>query len=619
MKSQRTRTTCAMLFGLGLLCSPATNARAYAPLGGTMFELGDEPCLKGRGNCAIYPKSAQLPSGRLVAAFEKSTVAASGGAAGQTLPIYTSTNYGSSWEPLSAVPAPAYLTSDPAYAKFTSHWTNPYLYVLPQTVGNLQAGTLLLASIVSGEDEYYRDQKASEPSWVPSNDGDRRDLAIALFASHDEGSSWEFVNTVATGGWQGGSAGAIGQHIANANTFAQVDPLWEPHLMVYNNQLVCFYSDENDYLAVDPSTGEALLNPNNDTAPDSHGQVLVHKTWDGTAANWSGPIVDVAGTTVTLSDGTTQIGGGRPGMSTVVPTEDGLWLLTFEYWGGGANTRYKLASDPLAFGADNDVEGQPVSQLPTTAGSGQLAQGGSPVLVKLGDGRLAYNASDSGNIWVNASGRSDGAWTEFQTTLGSGYSRNLQYVQGTGRVVILQGTWGGASDDALIRYGEVDLGYSSGPYFQLINRATGLVIGTGGNTTDANIGNQDVPDVVTEARGSVVNLATQAWHVTVKANGAVTLLNQAGGRAAAIWTGNATTGQLIGQWTDDLADGSWVLVETDSGYARLQSALNPNLYLTAPQSPGQLQLQTTTSDGTQEWLLWPQAAAVPAPSLTTCN
>ena len=32
-------------------------------------------CLKGHGNCAMYPKAAALPGGRLVVAFEKSTVA----------------------------------------------------------------------------------------------------------------------------------------------------------------------------------------------------------------------------------------------------------------------------------------------------------------------------------------------------------------------------------------------------------------------------------------------------------------------------------------------------------------------------------------------------------------
>lgn len=190
-----------------LLAIPMATAQAYNPTGGILYQLGDEPCLKGRGNCAVYPKSAQLPSGRLVASFEKATVVPETGSAdGETLPVHRSDDHGTSWQPLSEVKAPAYLSSDPKYAKYTSNWTNPYLYVLPQAVGKLKKGTLLLASVVSGDDHYYKEHKAADPNWTPSNDGDRKDLAIALYSSTDEGRTWKVVNVIATGGWQGGSA-----------------------------------------------------------------------------------------------------------------------------------------------------------------------------------------------------------------------------------------------------------------------------------------------------------------------------------------------------------------------------------------------------------------------------
>ncbi|MDX2936620.1 hypothetical protein P1P92_29995, partial [Streptomyces ipomoeae] len=333
-----------------LLAFATASAHAYNPTGGTLYQLGSEPCLKGRGNCAVYPKSAQLPSGRLVASFEKSTVVSSSGSAdGQTLPVYKSDDRGTSWQPLSEVKAPAYLSGDAKYAKYTSNWTNPYLYVLPQDVGDLKQGTLLLASVVSGDDYYYKEHKAADPNWTPTNDGDRKDLAIALYSSTDEGATWNVVNVVATGGWQGGSAGATGQNIAAANTNKQVDPLWEPYLMVHKGRLVCYYSDENDYIGFNATTGVPTLDPANDTATDSQGQTLVHKTWDGRSAAWSAPVVDIAGLTQNMGGGKTEIGGGRPGMTNVVRTTDGKWLLTFEYWGGGANTRYVLADDPLKF------------------------------------------------------------------------------------------------------------------------------------------------------------------------------------------------------------------------------------------------------------------------------
>ncbi|MFE7271906.1 RICIN domain-containing protein [Streptomyces sp. NPDC057623] len=581
-----------------MVAIPMSSAQAYNPTGGTLYQLGNEPCLKGRGNCAVYPKSAQLPSGRLVASFEKSTVVPETGSADkQTLPVYKSDDHGTTWQPLSEVKAPAYLSGDARYAKYTSNWTNPYLYVLPQDVGNLKQGTLLLASVVSGDDQYYKEHKAADPNWTPSNDGDRKDMAIALYSSTDDGATWKVVNVIATGGWQGGSAGATGQNIAAANTNKQVDPLWEPYLMVHKGQLVCYYSDENDYTGFNAATGVPTLDPANDTATDSQGQILVHKTWDGRGSAWSAPVVDIAGLTQNMGGGKTEIGGGRPGMTNVVRTTDGKWLLTFEYWAGGANTRYVLADDPLKFHLGS-ATGTGVTALPLDAGSRALATGGSPVVIRLPGGRLVYNAAGSGNVWVNESGRSDGTWKEYQTTSQAGYSRNLQYVEGTGRVSVLnnQGT-------STLRFAEVDLGRSDGAYYQVVNRRTDQVIGTGNKTNDANIGNSDVPDVRLEAPGSAANGDTQYWHVTTEPNGGVTLLNKSGGRAAAVWTGNATVGQRIGQWVDNSATGSWNLVKTADGFYKLQSVRNTSLYLTGATAGAPLTLQNAVDDGSQDWEL----------------
>ncbi|MCX4854478.1 RICIN domain-containing protein [Streptomyces canus] len=581
-----------------MLAIPASGAQAYNPTGGILYQLGSDPCLKGRGNCAVYPKSAQLPGGRLVASFEKSTVVpASGSADGQTLPVYKSDDHGTSWQPLSEVKAPAYLSKDPKYAKYTSNWTNPYLYGLPQSVGRLKAGTLLLASVVSGDDSYYKEHKAADPGWTPNNDGDRSDMAIALYSSTDQGGSWKVVNVVSTAGRQGGSAGAVGQNIAAANKYRQVDPLWEPYLMVYQGKLVCYYSDENDYTGFDPVTGVPKKDPANDTATDSHGQILVHRTWDGKNAAWSDPVVDISGSVQDMGGGKTEIGGGRPGMTNIVRTADGKWMLTFEYWGGGANTRYAIADDPLTFFRSTQT-GMSVGSLPVVAGSHPLAGGGSPVLIRLPDGRLVYNASNSGDVWVNESGRSDGVWTEYQTTSPAGYSRNLQYVHGTGRIAILnnQGT-------STIAYAEVDLGDSAGTYYRLVNRRTGQVIGTGNKTNDANLGNGDVPDVALEDAGAAADQDTQYWHVVTEPNGGTTLLNKSGGRAAAIWTGNATVGQRIGQWVDNSSSGSWNLVKTTDGYYRLQAVKNTALYLTGASAGAPLTLQSAADDGSQEWKL----------------
>lgn len=592
-----------------------TSAQAYAPASTPLYQVPDnQPCLKGRGNCAIYTKSAELPNGSLVAAFERSTVAPSGTADGQTIPVYRSTDAGDTWQPLSEVKAPAYLSNDPKYAPYISNWTNPYFYVLPKKVGALAAGTLLMASVVSGDDEYYKQRKAADPNWVPDNDGDRSNVAIALYASTDNGSSWSVVDIVAKGGWQGGSAGALGRNIANANTTKQVDPLWEPQIRVHDDKLVVYYSDENDYIGWDRTTGEAIIDPDNATAPDSGGQVLVHKTWDG--ATWSKPTIDVTGRTEDRGNGKTQIGGGRPGMTNIADTTDGKYMLMFEYFGEGPDGHYKIASDPLRFRDDTSAGGGSAAQLPVTAGSARLSAGGNPVLTNLPDGRIAYNSGYNGDVWVNESGRSDGAWTQFQVPVGAGYSRTIQPVTSTGRVVLFQAAWGGPGSPAVINHAEVDLGHSAGPYVSLVNKKTGQVLGTGGNITDANIGNNTRPDIRVEQPRTDDTVDTQLWHVQEDLDGTVTLLNKSGGREASIWTRNAVAGQWIGSWVDNVKGGLYRAVDRADGRVAFQSVQNPALYLSAQGVDAFATLQPAATDGADEWTLV-SAEPVIDPTLTS--
>lgn len=601
LKKSITATATAVMIAVGLGVVGGGAAHAYQPQLSDVY-VADNIASCNKRPCVLYPKTAQLGSGRIVAAFENSQSAV----VGQSMPIHVSDDYGTTWRKLSDVKAPAALSTDPKYAKYTSNWTNPYLYVMPQTVGGLVEGTLLLATVVSGDDEYYNEQKAADPTWQPSGDGDRRDLAIALYSSTDGAQTWNVVDIIAQGGWQGGSAGAIGR-TSTANTYKQVDPLWEPHLRVIDNKLVAFYSDENDYLGVDQATGIPIIDPENDTAPDFGNQILVHKTWDGTGS-WSQPVVDVAGFTDTRN-GKTEIGGGRPGMTTVAPTSDGKWLLTFEYFGGGDDVHYKVGTDPLAFYAVGGDGGANITSLPTIGP--RLSRGGSPVLTTLADGRIVYGASGSGNVWVNESGRSDGTWKAYQTPVPAGYSRNLQSVDGTGRLLILQAAWAGGSVGP-IKYADVDLGASDGAYYTLVNRATGQALSTDADKTqDMNL-TGDRPDIITWANNPAN--PTQRWHVQPK-GGNVTFLNKSGGRALAIFTGNPTVNQPLAQWVDDNAsDKLWSLVPTTDGYAKIQSAKNASMYVTGGGSGAQVRLgaavdasANAAADDAQEWKLVQEA------------
>jgi hypothetical protein len=469
-------STAALVLTLGA----GTSASAYVPVQTNLY-VAQNPSSCNKSPCILYPKSAQLPSGRIVAAFEDSE----GAVVGQTMPIYKSDDNGTTWQKLTSLKAPAYLSSSSTYAAYTSAWTNPYLYVLPQALGSLPAGTLMLANVVSGAE---------------SSSGNRQNIAIALYSSSDQGATWTVRSLIVAGPNQ-----------------AQ-DPVWEPYLMMYNGQLVAYFSDEN----------EANFMSASDAASHEGGQILAHKT-SSNGMSWSSEVPDVG----------TNFYSGRPGMTNMVPTTDGKWIMTFEYWGGGSNTRYQVCNTPL----DCDA---------TSAGTGfPGATGGSPVLLRLPDGRIVYNAAGSGSVWVNASGSSTGAWLQYQTPVAAGHSRDLQYVSGTGRVVILLAPWGAGP----VSYGEVDLGNSAGTYYSLVNRKTGQVLSTDANKTqDANL-DGNVPDLISWANNA--SNPTQGWHVLSKGS-VVTLLNQAGGRAVGIWQNSATAGTRS-------RNGSTTVAPTSSG------------------------------------------------------
>ena len=537
-----------VLAAAAALLTPAGPADASQPTAAVLYSLpGSASCTKAHTNCVLYPKAAALPDGHLVAAFEESTVTSAGSASGQTIPLYTSADNGTTWQYLAGVKAPAYASSNPAYAQYVSNWTNPYLYVLPQAVGNLAAGTLLMASVVSGDDYNYLDQKAVNPGYAPTHDGDRSNTAIALYASTNDGSTWMLENVIAVGAWSNGL-----HYPATEDTYHENDPVWEPYLMAYGNELICYYSDENDYLSYNTSTGVPALDPNNSTAPDAGTQILAHRTWDGLSSDaWSGPVVDVPGTTVTNSSGHTEIGGGRPGMANVVETSDGMWMMTFEYWGGGDNVRYKMSSSPLDFYAAGGNAGTGISSLPVTSGSSALSQGGSPVLLRLPNGRILYNAAGSGAVWANQIGSSTGAWTEQQTTMPSAYSRSLTYVPGTGRVEIIGGT-------TTIQYADIDFGNSAGAYYKIVNADSGQNLGVLGASL------LDGTDVVQwPDNGS----PDQQWHVTSLGNGYDALLDKNSGRALGVWQASTASGASAVQWVQNASyDQQWQLIPVGSDY-----------------------------------------------------
>ena len=109
----------------------------------------------------------------------------------QVWPIYRSTDGGESWTHISDVKDTALSTNRKA---------QPMLYELPQAVGNMPAGTILLAG-----------------NLVPN---DQTESNLVLFKSNDLGESWQYVSTVDTGG----------PFVYDREPTSTTTTVWEPYL-----------------------------------------------------------------------------------------------------------------------------------------------------------------------------------------------------------------------------------------------------------------------------------------------------------------------------------------------------------------------------------------------------
>lgn len=124
----------------------------------------------------------------------------------QVYPIFTSTDQGVTWERISDM--------WDSTTGFTRQM-NPFLFELPQQMGDLEEGTLLLAGNLKPADESTTN--------------------IMIFYSTDRGVTWTHLSNVDSGG------PAIYDKSPESTTTA----VWEPYLAISaNGDLVCYYSDE---------------------------------------------------------------------------------------------------------------------------------------------------------------------------------------------------------------------------------------------------------------------------------------------------------------------------------------------------------------------------------------
>lgn len=311
------------------------SARAYGP--SVMYTPPAGSLAPG----ALYARAMQAANGKMYATFEQYTTGVS------MFPIFESLDSGRTWKKVGDV--------KDTHRGWGMRW-QPQLFQLPQAIGSMPAGTLLAAGQV-----------------LPY---DRSKCAIDLYKSNDEGRTWTFVSTIAVG--------------TQANPGS--DPVWEPFLMVVNNKLYCFYSDERD---------------------TKYSQKLVHQSsTDG--VTWSSVVDDVA------------ISGQRPGMVVVTQMPNGNYLMVYEIvgWGGAY------------FKTSSNIE----SWNPSDKGTAFDAGGSSPYAITMGNSIILSSAGNS-KLYTN-SNNAVGTWTQITSPVGSGYSRCIVPLN-NGRIFVVQAGWNG--------------------------------------------------------------------------------------------------------------------------------------------------------------------------------
>lgn len=349
------------------LCAPSPAAPTYAPFSSrTIFQSPSNYTVPG----TLYARTALLSSGTLLTTWENYSPEPPP----VYFPIYQSTDGGQSWREISRV-------TDQANGLGLRY--QPFLYVLPQDLGGLPAGTVLLVG-----------------SSIPT---DLSSTQIDLYYSPDNGYTWHFLSHIAHGGRAVPNNGET--------------PVWEPFLLAYDDQLVCFYSDQRDL---------------------AHGQKLVHQVSPDLLA-W-GPVVDDV-SYPTYTD--------RPGMTTVVHLPNGQWMMTYEYGGGplAANPNstdyvfpvyYRMSDSPLTF---DSAPGQPLIATDGTQPTGSPYITWTPA-VGGDNGAILVSSGCCSEIFVNNQLGAQDAWINVPTPERASYTRHLRVLEQEAKLLLLIG--GGA-------------------------------------------------------------------------------------------------------------------------------------------------------------------------------
>ncbi|WP_309106303.1 RICIN domain-containing protein [Arthrobacter sp.] len=267
-------------------------ALVYSPPAGSSFNPEG-----GRAAGTTYAKVVTLKNngtanGTLLATFDKLVL--TNGV--QTYPIHRSSDNGTTWTKIADVNPSI---NFPALTRTAQ----PFLFELPQQVGNLPAGTVLLAGMIMPED--------------------RSSSRLVVYKSLDKGVTWSLQSTIDSGG----------PAVYDPSPTSTTTTVWEPSLAIDGlGGLVAYFSDERQ-------KANGVLQA-----------VSYRRSTDG-GLTW-GALVNVSAP---------PNNSDRPGMITVTKMQDGRYLATFEVVNRPSQSQntapvyYKTSADGLNWSPEASI------------------------------------------------------------------------------------------------------------------------------------------------------------------------------------------------------------------------------------------------------------------------
>lgn len=302
----------------------------------------------------LYARTLQLPDDSLLLTWEDYDP----DVALAYWPIHRSTDGGATFSALSRVED---------QVNGWGLWYQPFLYTLPEDLGEFKKGTVLIAG-----------------TSVPRN---LSEAYIDIYASTDAGVTWDFVSHVAYG--------------SGPETVTNGDKaIWEPFLLLHEGTLICYYSDQRD---------------------PAHAQKLVYETTTD-LRTWSDPVDVVAQPTYTDRPGMATVAHSP---------RSGNYVLTFEYCGGplaaGCPVYHKVAKSPLEFGP---VEPLPIVNNGTLDpnGSPYVIWVADDADDCESAGVFIMDGSSQEDVFVNTDTVDPNGWKAVSVGQWSSYSRSLRII-----------------------------------------------------------------------------------------------------------------------------------------------------------------------------------------------